>query len=125
MIDSPAARGSTTASTAASTSSGVSRAGQPSSAAIARARGQSNHPSATAAHVAGSRLRSVVQCSHNCVAAVREQFRIMASSSAKNSDTSSSSTSSAHCSDAAPTCPRRRSTVAGRSAASPTTSSAS
>jgi hypothetical protein len=90
VIESPVACGSTTASTDASTSSGDSRAGQPSSAAIARALGQSNQPSASAAQVAGSRRSNVVDRSHSCVAAGREQFRTRASSSAKNSDTSSS-----------------------------------
>ena len=124
VIDSPVACGSTTASTAASTSSGDSRAGQPSSAAIARALGQSSHPSASAAQVAGSRRRSVVDRSHSCVAAAREQLRTRASSSGKNSDTSASSSWAAHSPDAAPACPRCRSPLAGRSVASPTTSSA-
>jgi len=82
LIDSPVAWGRTARSTAATTSSGVSRAGQPSSAAIVRARGQSSSPSASATHVAGNRVRSVVDCSHRLVAAVREQFRISANSSA-------------------------------------------
>ena len=51
VIDRSVACGSTTASTVASTSSGDSRAGQPNSAAIARARGQSSQPSASAAQV--------------------------------------------------------------------------
>jgi hypothetical protein len=102
VIDNPVACGSTARSTAASTSSGDSRAGQPSSAAIARARGQSSHPSASAAQVAGNRRRNVVAHSHSCVAPAREQFRITASSSVKNSDTSSSSRAAAHSPDAAP-----------------------
>jgi hypothetical protein len=124
VIDSSGACGSTTFSTEASTSSGDSRAGQPSSAAIARARGQSSHPSASAAQVAGSRRNSVADPSQSWVAAVREQFSVRASSSAKNSEVSSSSCGVAHAFDAAPTCPRCRSSRAGRSSASPTTSSA-
>ena len=61
------------------------RAGLEHSAASARARGQSSSPSASAAQVAGSRGPAVRRCSASRVAAVREQLRTSASSSAKNS----------------------------------------
>jgi hypothetical protein len=67
------ARGSTTASTVARTWGVESRAGQPSSAAIARALGQSSSPSASAAQVRGRRRRSVLHRSQSWVASAREQ----------------------------------------------------
>ena len=123
--DRPAARGSTAPSTSASTCGSTSRAGSSSSAASAVARGQSSSPSASAAHVPGSRSVSSSAASASTVAAVLEQFRIWASSSAKNSLTPAACrpTPGSQSGEAAPGSPIRRSAESGRRAASPATNS--
>jgi hypothetical protein len=80
------------------------------SAAIARARDQFSTPSASAAHVSGSRWNSVHATVVSRVASLREQFMISASSSGKNSETPSGrELGPDHEGDAAPGSPARRS----------------
>jgi hypothetical protein len=126
-MDSSPARGRTAASTSAIIAGSRSRAGSSSSAARARARGQSSIPSASAAHVAGSRPVSRADVSASLVAAVREQLRITASSSAKNSLTpvaASRPGPGSQSGDAAPGSPSCRSRESGRRTASSVISSA-
>ena len=112
LTDRSMALGRTAASTSAMTAGSVSRAGQPSSRASARARGQSSFPSASAAQVAGSRSVSVTETSARVVAAAREQFNSSASSSGKNSLTPGSGSSPWSCAQSGEQHPGRR--AAGR-----------
>ena len=120
--DRAAASGSTAASTAAMTAGWVSRAGQPSSSANVRARGQSSRPAASSASVAVSDPVRVSACPVSVLAVARAQFSVSANSSGKNSLTPAGAVSA---DAAAPGSPGRRSADAGRSAANAATSSSS